>query len=130
MRIKRRGVVVGVLTGQTLRRLVRYAVDPDRVELRVVDLGVGEPSAVRRPGEGRQWRVATGIDLGHLAALDVDVAQTLLGVGERQLRAVRRPDRREAPGVAISGDALLFAATILRADVQLVLAATIAEVGD
>src|SRR2546422_7026222 len=88
------------------------------------------PAAVRRPGVVSDLRFLRPVGLGDLAARDIDHEQLEVLVGEGDLPAVRRPDRREGPAVAVGGQTARRGGHVLRADPDLVLARLVGDPGD
>ncbi len=135
LRIEHRVLLVGVVESELPGLAVARRVDPDRAVVALVDLGVGEPLAVRRPGVLRQVAertvgVAGGVHLADAAAVDIHDVEAVGAVGKGQLFRIGRPLGRKAPRVAVTGHLARLAAAVLGADVDLVLAGGVRQVGN
>ncbi len=95
----------------------------------------GQPARVRRPAQRQGLEALVGhpdrhlIDLGQLAAGDVEQAQRLGLIDEREPGAVRRPLHGIAVARAERRDGLLRSGAVGRPQHQLVLAGAIAPIG-
>ena len=123
---------VGHPVGELVRLARPRVVDHDGPQL------VVEPARVRNPARvGRPHRVhrplgvgeAVGVDVVHRARLDVEDQQSVMRVGERQLRAVGRPLGPEVERRVGNVDAAR-ARPVLPRDDQAVLAARVVEPRD
>ena len=123
---------VGHPVGELVRLSGFRIVDEDRAQLVVQAAGVGEPAGVRRPDgvhRALRMREAVGVDVLHLARLQVEHQHLVVGVGEGQPGTVGRPLGPKVEGWLVDLDPPPVR-PILLGDHQPVLIAVVVEPGD
>ena len=109
---------------------VVHTVDEDRGKIVLLALGVGNPATVGTPGIIVDGVADGGVDLLALAAVRTDEPQIQGRVAEQEVLAVGRPVDLDAVDIGPLGELLLLALAVGAAQVDLVLAAPIAQVSD
>ena len=130
VRVERGRVAGDHRVGQGLGLCGLQRVDPDHPHTSLARLRVGDPPAVRGPCVRGDVVGLAAIHIDDATALHLDVPKALLLVAEGQLLAVRRPDRSEAPDIAVRRYPTFLSRAVPAPYVQLVLARGITEVGD
>ena len=123
---------VGHAVGELARVTGLRVVDEDRAQLVVQPPGVRNPPRIGGPYRvhgALRVREAVGVDVVHLAGLDLEHQHAVVGVGEGQPGSVRRPFGPEVERRLGDLDSTLVR-TVLRGDHQPVLVAVVVEPGD